>query len=237
VNLRHPDGKPHVIGHRGAAAVAPENTLESLDAAVAAGADLVEFDVCEGLVLGHPGKELHGEPPTLDDALELLAAKGVGAHVDLKLEGVEAEVAAAVRRHGLEHRALVSTTWARSLRRLAHADPALTRAISYPRDRYGASNVVWPKTFVAASSACLRPAMRLRLPPLLSAAHAGVLSLHHSLVSRRLVSAVHARGATVLAWTVNEPHEVARLAEVGVDAIVSDDPGMAVQVLATLKAP
>ena len=41
-----------MIGHRGAAAVAPENTLESLGAAVAAGADLVEFDVCEGLVLG-----------------------------------------------------------------------------------------------------------------------------------------------------------------------------------------
>jgi glycerophosphoryl diester phosphodiesterase len=37
---RHP-----VIGHRGAAGAAPENTLESLQLAVAEGADAVEFDV------------------------------------------------------------------------------------------------------------------------------------------------------------------------------------------------
>ena len=77
--------------------------------------------------------------------------------------------------------------------------------------------------------------MRLRLPPLLAVAHAGALALHHSLVSRRLVDGVHARGAAFLTWTVNDPDEVARLAEIGVDAIVSDDPGMAVRVLATLK--
>ena len=34
-----------VIGHRGAAGVAPENTLESLRAGVDAGADMLEFDV------------------------------------------------------------------------------------------------------------------------------------------------------------------------------------------------
>lgn len=34
-----------VIGHRGAAGVAPENTLESIEAALAAGADAVEIDV------------------------------------------------------------------------------------------------------------------------------------------------------------------------------------------------
>jgi glycerophosphoryl diester phosphodiesterase len=39
----------------------------------------------------------------------------------------------------------------------------------------------------------------------------------------------------VLAWTVNDPAEVVWLAEIGVDAIVSDDPGMAVGVLATLR--
>jgi glycerophosphoryl diester phosphodiesterase len=37
----------------------------------------------------------------------------------------------------------------------------------------------------------------------------------------------------VLAWTVNDPATVRRLAAIGVDGIVSDDPGMA---LATLLA-
>ena len=34
-----------IVGHRGAAALAPENTLESFEAAIAAGADRVELDV------------------------------------------------------------------------------------------------------------------------------------------------------------------------------------------------
>ena len=49
-----------VIGHRGAAAVAPANTLRSLEAAVAAGADLVEFDVGGDLTLAHSKREVRG---------------------------------------------------------------------------------------------------------------------------------------------------------------------------------
>ena len=49
VIVRRGEGRPLVIGHRGAAALAPENTIEALAAAVEAGADAVEFDVgCRG---------------------------------------------------------------------------------------------------------------------------------------------------------------------------------------------
>jgi glycerophosphoryl diester phosphodiesterase len=41
----------------------------------------------------------------------------------------------------------------------------------------------------------------------------------------------------VIAWTVNDPDSVRRLAGLQVDAIVSDDPGMVIHVLATLKTP
>src|SRR4029077_5089067 len=37
--------KPLIIGHRGASAVAPENTLAAFDLALKSGADGVEFDV------------------------------------------------------------------------------------------------------------------------------------------------------------------------------------------------
>src|SRR5215475_8462662 len=37
--------EPLIIGHRGASAVAPENTMAAFQAAIAAGADGVEFDV------------------------------------------------------------------------------------------------------------------------------------------------------------------------------------------------
>jgi glycerophosphoryl diester phosphodiesterase len=55
--IRARDGRPLVIGHRGAHALAPENTLTSLRAAVEAGADVVEADVAAGLVVAHSARE------------------------------------------------------------------------------------------------------------------------------------------------------------------------------------
>jgi glycerophosphoryl diester phosphodiesterase len=234
VNLRHPDRPPLVIGHRGAAAVAAENTLAGLAAAVAAGADLVEFDVAAGLVLEHPGGARAEAPPNLDDALAYLAGQPIGLHIDLKHDGIEPDVACAVRRHGLQDRVIVSSTSAGALRRLAAADPMLCRAISYPHDRYGAAGLPWPRPLVRATAKGLRPAMLLRLPRLLAAGRAQVLSVRHELVGRSLVQATHARDAAIIAWTVNDPAAIERLAAAGVDAIVSDDPGMA---LATLNSP
>ena len=73
VNLAAGDGRPLVIGHRGAAAVAPENTLAALEAAVAAGVDLVEFDISPGLLLAHSELELPADSIDLDDALDICA--------------------------------------------------------------------------------------------------------------------------------------------------------------------
>jgi glycerophosphoryl diester phosphodiesterase len=235
--MRHPDGRPGVIGHRGAPVRAPENTLEGLAAGIAAGADLVEFDVGAGLVLGHPGVERAARAATLDEALAYIGSTQAGAHIDLKVEGVEPEIAAAVRRHGLEGRALVSTTSAASLRCLARVAPEIGRALGYPQDRHGVSRVRWPKPLVDASIAGVGPVLRLRLPPLLRKARADTLSLHHSLVGHGLVRALHDRGIAVIAWTANDPDAVERLAALQVDAIVSDDPEMVLRVLATLKSP
>ncbi len=235
--LRDPDRRPLVIGHRGAAAVAPENTLAGLEAAVASGADFVEFDVAAGLVLAHPGAEPAKDPPTLDDALGYLAGQAIGVHIDLKHDGIEPDVARAVRRHDLGERAIVSSTSAEALRRFAEADPGLTRVLSYPYDRYGAARLPVPGAVARAAAVGLRPAMRVRLPQLLASAGAQVLSVRHELVGRSLVDATHSRGGAIIAWTVNDPPEIERLAAAGVDAIVSDDPGIALRVLATLIKP
>jgi glycerophosphoryl diester phosphodiesterase len=235
MDLRRRDGeRPLVIGHRGAAALAPENTLRSLEAAVAAGADLVEFDIGGDLTLAHSKREIPADAIVLDAALEFLREHGCGVQLDLKEVGVEREAVEAIRRHGLERRALVSTAWARSGRALAAAAPELPRAIGYPRDRYGVARVRWPDALVAPGAAALRAAMPARVPFLLRRARANVLALHHALVSRAAVRRAHALGAPVLSWTANDPETVERLAALGVDAIVSDDPRMAV---ATLQKP
>jgi glycerophosphoryl diester phosphodiesterase len=236
VSFRRGDQRPLVIGHRGAAAIAPENTLEGLAAAVDAGVDAVEFDVGSGLLLGHSLRERARQPPTLDDALALLAARGVRVHVDLKAIGIEEGVAAAVERHGLVGRTLVSTTSPLSLRRLADAAPGLTRAISYPRDRFHIGRVRWPGAVSAGSAAAARAAMPARVVLLLRISRGNALSLHHRLVSPAAVAAAHRRGAAVLAWTVNDPVQMERVAAAGVDAIVTDDPGKAFEVLARLNS-
>jgi glycerophosphoryl diester phosphodiesterase len=237
VNLRRVGDRPLVVGHRGAGAVAPDNSLEALAAAVAAGVDLVEFDVGPGLLLGHSTRELPERPLSLDVALGFLASSEAGIYVDLKLVGIEAEIAAAVRRHGLEGRVIVSSTWARSLRRFARVAPELPRVLGYPLDRYGAARISWPRPLTAGAAATARSLMPARVPALLHAAEADVLALHHALVSPAVVRTTHARGAALFAWPVNDPGLVERLAAFGVDALVSGDPEMVLRVLATLNRP
>ncbi len=237
MNLRRTSGPPLVIGHRGAAARAPENTLASLEAAVAARADLVEFDVGPDLRLAHSERERPADELTLDEALAFLGEVEVGVHLDAKATGYEDALVDALRRHGLEGRAVVSTAFAASTRRLAELAPSLERAIGYPHDRYGVSRLHWPPPVARAGAFALRQAMPLRVPPLVRGARATVLSLHHTLCSRAAIAASHRSAAPVLAFTVNEPAAVRRLAALGVDAIVSDDPEMVRETLGTLIRP
>lgn len=231
MNLRRGEGRPLVVAHRGASAEAPENSREAFEAAVAAGADLVELDVTQGLVVAHDvGRQgLH-----LFEALELLAPHPVGIHVDLKQPGEEAAVLAALDRYGLRDRALLSTAFPRVARALSSLAPGLPRVIGYPRDRIGVARFHWPAAVTGPGAAALRAAMPARIPLLLVRTRATVLALHHTLCSSRSIAASHRRDVPVFAWTANDPELILRLASLGVDAIVSDDPKRA---LATLSAP
>ena len=141
MNLRGGNGAA-LIGHKGAGALEPENTLASLARAVELGCDLVEFDVLEvegRLVLGHSLPELAPYPATFDEALELLGASSVGLLVDLKWHGYEASTVEAIRRHGLVERVLVSSCHTHSVLEVARLAPELARGITYPYDRHGFS--------------------------------------------------------------------------------------------------
>ena len=87
------DGRPLVVGHRGAAALARENSLEAVEAALRLGVDLVELDVVAradgSLAVAH---DVHAAAaaPSFDEALDLLAASRAGLLLDLKAPGIEA---------------------------------------------------------------------------------------------------------------------------------------------------
>jgi glycerophosphoryl diester phosphodiesterase len=128
------------VGHKGADHIAPGNTAASFDAALAAGVDMIEFDVLpvDGrLVLAHDYAHLDGAL-TLDEGLAHLASSpfaDVELDVDLKLPGYEARVVEALRAHGLVERALVSTTFMRSLVVVRELESRLRLGWSVPRAR------------------------------------------------------------------------------------------------------
>jgi glycerophosphoryl diester phosphodiesterase len=223
------DGRCIRIGHRGAAAVAPENTLRGLAAAVEAGVDIVELDVlaAEGkLVLGHSLREVPDEPATFDEALAALSEAGVGVHVDVKVRGAEEAIAAAIHRSGLADRAYVAALWPATLRSFAELAPELPRALSYPEDRAGLAGRRGLGALTVAGAAALRVVLPRRIVGMLESARATLASLHHAVVSPAVVNRCHAAGFPVLVWTVDEPGLIRRLDALGVDAIVSNDPKM-----------
>jgi glycerophosphoryl diester phosphodiesterase len=215
------------IGHRGAAAMAPENTLASFAAAVEVGVDLVEFDVVQvrgELLLGHSPEELASERGTLDDALGFLAEAGCGAHVDVKSAGIEEEILASIRRHGLEGRAFVSSTDPPVLRRFAALAPVLPRARTWPHDRFRLSTRPLTAPLADAALRLGRTLLPHAVGRVVGGAGATVASLHQDVVTRAAVERAHAHGYAVVVWTVNDPARLAELAGFGVDALVSDDP-------------
>lgn len=261
IELARKDGRPLRVGHRGAAALAPENTLRSFRAAVEHGVDLVEFDVLDlprgPLVIAHSDhldevshgaahgsvraltlaelREVAPELPTLDEALAFFGeeAPSVGLHVDLKLGARMDELAAAIEQRGLAARTVVSSFDTAALRAVAAAAPSIRIGFTYPEDRFSVSRrrYLWPAVRLGLTA--MRASVPPRVPGMLRRAGASALMLQHALVTPQAVTRAHAIGASVLAWTVDEPADLDRVLAAGVDGAISNDPRI---FLATLRS-
>ena len=211
------------VGHRGAAALAPESSLAAIEAAAACGADAVELDVLPGLVIAH-GPEVPPDAPGLDDALELAARLGLAVQMDVKVRGLEDGIVDALRRHTLIERSFVSSFSLPILNAFASVEPGLPRALTYPEDRLGVtdSRVLGPVTRPAL--AVLRTLLPRRLPRWLRAVDASAATLNWAVVTPEAIAVCHRLGVAVYVWTVNEPALATTLVERGIDGIISDDP-------------
>jgi glycerophosphoryl diester phosphodiesterase len=259
IQLRRPAGQFARVGHRGAPALAHENTLHSLQVAVELGCDMLEFDVLDladgTLVLAHSNdlfEVSHGasrgrvrrrglealrrvapELPTFDEALAFCAERlpGIALQVDLKRRGVERAVVEALRRHGLLERSWVSGFDAVSLRRVAALEPELARSYTLPRDRFGISKRGPLAPVVRRTLASIGSSLPRRLPALLARAQASAATLHHSIASTEAIARAHELGAAVYVWTVDDPKLAERFIQAGADGIITNDP----RIFATLK--
>lgn len=230
MNLLRGDGPLLRIGHRGAAALAPANTIAAIEAALEAGVDMVELDVLgkpdRTLVLGHSHRELGARPLALEDAFAFLAEHSpeTGLIADIKFAGFERELVAALRRHGLVERTVASTYHSNTLLALGRLEPALARSRTYPRDRL---HVGQRRTFVPIVGPVvfgMRLALPFRIGGILGEVDASATTLNYRLVSRAVVERCHALGAAVLVWTVDDRALLQRLDELGVDGVISNDP-------------
>lgn len=228
MNLRRGDGRALRVGHRGAAALAAENTLAALHAAVEHGVDAVEFDVLadvdDRLVLAHSLLERPHDRATLDDALAYIASTRVAAHLDLKQRGLEGQIASALRAHGLVERSFVSSLDHAALRDVRRHEPRLQVGLSYPEDRYGVSRYRVAAPAIRLGLAGLQRALPHLIERWLERAGAAAAVLHYALVTPRVVERCHDAGAAVWAWTVNDAKTAAQLEDWGADAIITDDP-------------
>lgn len=236
---------PLIIGHRGAPAVALENTTTSFAAARDAGADGVELDVrrCATgeLVVFHDETlaRLAHRHERIDELslAELRAVELVdGERIPTLAEAVEAAGPDALVNIEIKaERRYVQPAFVREVTRAAERllGPRALVSSFHPGAvalaRWFAPQLATGLLFHVELALWLRNAWAA---PLLrpSAMHP-----EHVLVTPAAVRRWKRRGRLVVTWTADRPAEVARLARCGVDAIISNDPAAARAVLARTR--
>jgi glycerophosphoryl diester phosphodiesterase len=221
------------VGHKGADLIAPGNTRASFDAALAAGVDMIEFDVLPDrrdgrLVLAHDYGKLAGpEPLTLEHGLEHLASSSfadVELDVDLKLPGYELKVLQALRRHGLLERALISSQFRESLALIRALAPDVRLGWSVPK----LSRDPFENRLMRLPAAGLLLAWREVLPVsagrAIGSGECDALMAHWRLITPRLVRRVRDAGGELYVWTVDEQERIRSLQAIGVTGVITNDP-------------
>jgi glycerophosphoryl diester phosphodiesterase len=220
------------IGHKGADAIVKGNTVESFEAALEHGAEIIEFDVLrtrEGrLIIAHDAHDASMRRPlSLPAALDAFCEPPldeVEINLDLKLPGREAELAGAIAGHGLNDRAAISTMEIESLVKLRAIDAELRLGWTIPKTRRDWTKETWARPALGAGMYVFRrrlPGMITEKAPELDVESVWV---YHWLITDDAVEAAEEVGVEIYAWTVDDPARVDELAALGVHGIVSNDP-------------
>jgi glycerophosphoryl diester phosphodiesterase len=232
-------GEPSVLAHRGGVGPWRENTIEAFAGARAQGADGVELDARltgDGQVVVHHDasvsvgessvvileagrKDLPDWVPGIEEVVA--GCSGLLLDVEIKLDlpadgkRVDSGVCRALTSGLAEtlsrsHDVIVSSFWPDALTSFSELAPGIaTGLLVHPG--FDASGFV----SVAANLGC------------------SSLLPHFSGVDQELVERCHAVGLEVGTWTVNQPADVRGVLSAGVDAVVTDQVGVAIDVLRT----
>ncbi len=216
------------VGHRGAGAHEPQNTIRSFNRAIAMGVDMVETDVRRArdgaLVLAHDeairggGQELvvaehdlpalqrldlgHGERiPTLADTFEAVRGR-CALMIDLKEEEFEIELVAAIHAAGLpREQIVVPGGTARSRALIRRLDPTIPLSLSLGAE--------WDDRLTDR---------------FIQEIDTDAVTWQYHLITAERVARLHERGLFVYTWTVDDPDTMQRVVHAGVDGVISNRP-------------
>jgi glycerophosphoryl diester phosphodiesterase len=223
---------PLVIGHRGASADAPENTLAAFGLALAQGADGIEFDV---------QLSADGVPVVMHDALVDRMTSGHGRVADMSLAALQSlempqgervptldEVLETFGQQLLYNIEVKDFGWRERGTETAVADRILAHHLE--------ENVL-VSSFNPLALRRLRRCLPLRVPIALIR-DAGWLKYgylladgqadhpNHTLVDATYMAWARKRKYQVNVWTVDDPAEARRLAALGVHGLITNKPAL-----------
>lgn len=239
---------PRVLAHRGLALDAPENTMLAFAKAIAVGADYLETDVHAS----HDGVAVVSHDPSLERVAGRKVAVGqltmhelgrvdlghgqsfssleatldafpdARFNIDVKEEAAVGPTIAAIARTRSAERVLLTSFSESRRQRLARLAPGAVTSV-------GGAGVIRFRTAAylrsrASAARALHGGLALQIPE-----RSGPLRL----VTRRLIDLAHHVGAEVHVWTVNEPDDMRRLLDLGVDGLVTDRADLAIEVIAS----
>ena len=246
---------PIRFAHRGGSLLWPENTLTAFQGALDLGYRYIETDVHatrDGVIFifhddtlervtegtgnvhdhdwedlkkldaayyfkpeaGYPLRHRGIRIPTLEEAMaefpDLLF------NIEVKQPGIESLLAEFIFRRGYEDRVLVAS----------FHDGTLRRFRKIAGDRVATSTGLWETTAFWATSRIHKifrtPARAIQVPVRMK----GII-----VVDRHTVETAHTAGKQVHIWTINEPDEMRRLLDLGVDGIMTDRPDLLNEVM------
>ena len=157
-------------------------------------------------------------PLSFEAALEHLAGESfaeLALDVDVKLRGYELRVVETLRGFGLLQRTLVSGMFPAGLALIRAVEPTLRLGWSVPRVRRDYTT----DALTAVPALAMLTGYRAMLPRRARAA-----LLERRVVTRALVRAVAQGGGELYVWTVDDASHIAKLAAMGVDGIITNDP-------------
>lgn len=245
-----------VIGHAGADGFFPGNKEPSFRKAIELGVDRIECDVNGDydriLFLHHDAeveidgmrrnvrslrlekiREIDPLVLALEDLLAITAGK-TPLLLDLKARGLEDDLILAIHAiRGNEHDVSISSTHARSLRKISHTIPDM---------RIGLSRGHWVTRVPGRrlKIACGWVTGILQIPPLLILGKycgATEVMLYFHICVPPLVKVMHAAGFRIYSWTPDRSYEFRTLLEREVDGIITHRPDRLIEILEEVGVP